>query len=442
MAKPVLPLSPIKCQNFKYRHNGPHRLFDGGGLYLEARDNGTRLWRLKFRLHGKERLLALGVYPQVSLSQARTLRDENKRLISAGIDPLQHRKAERVAQQHAAANTFGHVATEWMQANGNAWSKGHASKVRLRLEGNVIPAIGKRPIAEIKPVELLAVLRQIEKREAYDLAKRVRQHCSQIFRYAIATARAEHDPSAPLLGSIGHHIKRNFASIEDPAVLRQLLQAVASYSGTLQTKLAVELSAMLFCRPNEIRAMEWPEIRWELVEWHIPPERRKLRTDKKRSNRTPTHVIPLPSQAIALLRQLETLTGGGRFAFGRDRNAKVPMSENTVTGALRRMGFDGTIICAHGFRHTASTMLNEARQWDKDTIERQLSHGSDDQIRDAYNKAKYFEERMQMMQSWADYLDYLKKSKGTPLSLRDYCKLHARNAAKSVTISKPIQSPT
>lgn len=420
MARRILPLTDTQCRTLKYSERTSNRIFDGGGLYLEARESGSRLWRLKFRLHGKERVLALGRYPDVPLSDARKARDEAKRLISQGIDPVAQQRTARDAKTAAAQNTLELVSRKWIDKKTTSWTETHADKVVIRLEKHVYPYIGHRPVDDITTPELLAVLTRMEERGIIDTAHRVRSYCEQIYAYAISTGIASRNVASDLKGALRERVTTNYATLKEPADLRRLLQACDTDTGEPRTIAALRLSVMLFQRPGEIRAMEWSELDLDKALWTIPPARMKLRKKHKESNKTEPHIVPLPHQAVAILKELSLYTLGGRYVFGRSRHSKAPLSSDTVNKAMRRMGFDRKMITAHGFRHLASTQLNETLQWHPDVIEAQLSHQDSDKIRGVYNKAKYLKQRVEMMQVWADYLNELKASTGDakPLSAR------------------------
>lgn len=376
----------------------PVRLFDGGGLYLELAPNGGKWWRLKYRFAGKEKRLSLGVYPTVSLKQGRERRDDAKRLLAGGVDPSEQRKASKAAVTERAANSFEAVAREWFATFSKKWVKSHSDKILRRLEHNVFPYIGERPIAEVTSRELLAALRRVENRGAIETAHRTMQNCSQVFRYAVATGRAERDPAIDLRGALSVKKERHHPSITDPKAIGALLRAIDGYDGSLVTKCALRLAPMVFVRPGELRRAEWPEFDLDKAEWRIPAERMKMREQ---------HIVPLSSQAVAVLRELHPLTGRGDYVFPGVRTSARPMSENTINAALRRLGYSKDQMTGHGFRSMASTHLNE-QGWNRDAIERQLAHAERDDVRAAYNFAEHLPARRKMMQAWADYLDGLK----------------------------------
>ena len=373
------------------------RLFDGGGLYLEFAPKGGKWWRLKYRFGGKEKRFSLGVYPHVTLKQARERRDEAKKLLANGIDPSVQRKASNAAVTERAANSFEAIAREWFASFSRKWVKGHSDKVLRRLEHNVFPYLGARPIAEITTPELLVVLRKVEGRGAIETAHRTKQNCSQVFRYAVATGRAERDPTVELRGALTPVRERHHPTITDPKAIGALLRAIDGYDGSLVTRCALQLAPLTFVRPGELRRAEWPEFDFDKAEWRIPADRMKMREQ---------HIVPLSTQAVAVLMELQPLTGRNRYVFPGARTNGRPMSENTVNAALRRLGYASDQMTGHGFRSMASTLLNE-QGWHRDAIERQLAHAERDNVRAAYNYAEHLPERRRMMQAWSDYLDTL-----------------------------------
>lgn len=336
----------------------------------------------------------MGVYPAVGLKQARDKRDAARKQLAAGIDPGLARKAERSAD----ADSFEAVAREWHAKRAQGWAPGHAGKVLGRLEREVFPWVGARPAGEVKAPELLAVLRRIETRGALELAHRAHQICGQVFRYAIATGRAERNPATDIRGALPPAKQRHHAAITDPKDIGALLRAIDGYRGSFVTQCALRLAPLTFVRPGELRKAEWLEFDLDAAEWRIPAERMKMRA---------THIVPLSRQAVEVLRELYPLTGSGRYVFPSERTRDRPMSENTVNAGLRRMGYAKDEMTGHGFRSMASTLLNE-QGWHRDAIERQLAHGERDAVRAAYNYAEHLPERRRMMQAWASYLDGLK----------------------------------
>jgi integrase len=378
------------------------RLSDGRGMYLEISPAGGKWWRFKYRFAGKERRISLGVYPDVPLAAAREKREEARRQVAAGIDPGEQRKAAKVALVESTENTFEAIAREWFGLFSTKWVKGHADKIIRRLELNVFPWLGARPVKAITAPELLAVLRRVESRGANETAHRALQVCGRVFRYAIATGRAERDPSRDLSGALAPIQERHFASITEPLAVGELLRAIDAYKGAFVTRCALRLAPLVFVRPGELRAAQWVEFDFDKSEWRIPASRMKARVQ---------HIVPLSTQAVAILRELQPMTGRFPFAFPSVRSRYRAMSENAVTGALRRMGYTGQDMTGHGFRSMASTLLNE-QGWNRDAIERQLAHGERDAVRAAYNYAEHLPERRRMMQAWADYLEKLKNGSG------------------------------
>ena len=403
-----MPLNDAKLKNAKPSAK-PYKLADERGLYLLVKPTGSKLWRFDYRHGGLRKTLALGSYPDVPLADrtgagrkvtgARTMRNQARELLAQGIDPGAARQAEKAAIMAAAENSFEAIAREWFEKFSQTWSPSHGEKIIRRLERDVFPWIGIRPVSDVTAPELLAVLRRIEARGAVETAHRAHQNCGQVFRYAIATGRAERDPSGDLRGALPAVKQEHHASITDPKAIGGLLRAMQGYSGSLMTRCALQLAPLLFVRPGELRRAEWTEIDFDAAEWRIPAEKMKSRA---------VHIVPLSVQALAVLRELQPLTGAGRYVFPGGRSPKRPMSENAVLAALRRMGYPGEQMTGHGFRSMASTLLNE-QGWHKDAIERQLAHGERDKVRGAYNYAEHLPERRRMMQTWADYLDRLQE---------------------------------
>lgn len=372
-----------------------YKLADGGGLFLLVRSNGSKYWRLKYRFNGKEKLLALGVYPDTSLKKARTARAKAKEQLSGGIDPGDFKQKEKDSKKIRAANTFENIAREWWEKRKGEWTESHAGRVLKSLEQDIFPAFGNEPVAEITPQEVLRALRKVESRDALDVANRLMQRCSSVFRYAIQTGRAETNPAGDLTGALKAR-KRTHQPSLPRTELPKFLQQLDSYEGMLQTRLALRLLVLTFVRPGELRGARWEEIDLKAKEWRIPAERMKMHSE---------HVVPLSRQAIAVLEQLKALTGQYELVFPSERGRK-PMSENTMTFALYRMGYKSRAT-PHGFRATASSILNE-QGFNRDAIERQLAHMERNKVRGAYtHHAEYLPERKKMMTWWADYLDDL-----------------------------------
>jgi integrase len=372
----------------------PKRLFDGGGLYLEVSPAGGKLWRFKYRVAKREKRLAFGIYPEVSLKDARVKRDEARKLLAAGVDP----SAQRKAAELQSASGFEAVAREWFAKFSPGWSEDHADRILRRFERDIFPWMGARPIGEITAPELLTALRRVENRGVVETAHRAMQNCSQVFRYAVATGRAERDPTFDLRGALPPVRANHFASITEPKAIGELLRSINGYKGSFITQCALRLAPLVFVRPGELRRAEWTEFDLDAAEWRIPASKMKMRV---------IHVVPLSGQAVSILRELHPLTGTDKYVFPGTRTKDRPMSENTVLAALRRMGYGTNDMTGHGFRSMASTILNE-QGWNRDAIERQLAHAERDNVRAAYNYAEHMPERRKMMQQWADYLDKLK----------------------------------
>lgn len=406
-----MPLTDARVKAASPREK-PYRLWDAHGLYLEVSPAGGRLWRFKYRVAGKEKRLALGAYPEVGLKEAREKRDDARRLKRDHVDPGAARrdaKSAKVAEERIAGATFKVLAEEWLAKNTPRWSSGHAGTVRDRLTTNVYPWIGSKPIAAIESPAVLSVIRRIEARGAPEVARRVLQVVTQIFTYAIATGAAIRNPAADLRGAIPPPPKGHHASITDPRGVSSLLKALDGYSGAFVTRCAIKLAPLVFVRPGELRRAEWAEFDTDNAEWRIPAEKMKARA---------VHIIPLSRQSLAIIEELRPLTGDGKYLFPSVRSPSRPMSENTVTGALRRLGYTGDEMTGHGFRSMASTLLNE-QGWNRDAIERQLAHGERDKVRGAYNYAEHLPERRRMMQAWANYLDGLRNRENVVPFLRE-----------------------
>ncbi|MDR5794488.1 integrase arm-type DNA-binding domain-containing protein [Caballeronia sp. LZ008] len=392
-----MALTDVGVRNAKPRDK-LYRLFDERGMYLEISTSGGKWWRLKYRFGGKEKRLSLGVYPDVSLKEARERRDEARKLLANGIDPGIERKVQKAATVERAANSFEAVAREWFARQAPGWAASHADKIMGRLEKDVFPWLGGRAIAEIRPPEVLAVLRRVEARGALDTAHRVHQNCGQVFRYAVATGRAERDISSDLRGALPPARHTHFASVTEPTEVASLLRALDAFQGTFVVQCAPRLAPLLFVRPGELRSAEWVQFDLDKAQWRYTVS--KTRTE---------HLVPLATQAVALLRELHALTGQRKFVFpGRD--VKKLMSGAAINAALRRMGFDTkTEITGHGFRAMARTILHEQLRFPSEVIEHQLAHKVPDSLGTAYNRTKFIDDRILMMQKWADYLDELKR---------------------------------
>ncbi len=373
------------------------RLFDGGGLYLEATPQGGKYWRLKYRFLGKEKRLALGVYPDVTLKMARDRREEARRLLADGIDPGEHKKSLLDSKKENLNNTFQSVADEWHQKQSNNWTEQHSLSVKRRLELNVFPWLGDRPIADITPKEILSVIRRIEDRGALETAHRVYWSCGQVFRYGVATGRVMTDPCRDLRGFLPPTRVDHRAAITEPVKVGELLRAIDGYDGTMIVKNAMKLAPLVFVRPGELRQAEWKDIDLDKREWRYTISK----------TNTP-HIVPLSNQALKILEEIQPLTGKGQYVFPSARSAKRPMSDNAILAAFRRMGYDKKEMSVHGFRAMARTILDEVLGFRPDFIEHQLAHAVRDPNGRAYNRTSHLKERTIMMQKWADYLDTLK----------------------------------
>lgn len=381
----------------------PFKVADEKGLFLLVAPSGGKLWRMKYRFGGKEKLLSFGAYPDVPLIRAREKRDEARRLLADGIDPGENRKVQKAARVALAANSFEVIGREWFAKMKPEWVDSHADKILARLERDIFPWLGSRPIAEIAAAEVLATLKRISDRGAKDTAKRAQQDCGGVFRFAIQTGRASYNPIPDLRGALPTAINGNFAAITDPVKVGELLRAIDGFNGTFVVKCALRLAALLFVRPGELRQARWADIDLEKAEWRF------LASKIKKTEEPKTHLVPLATQAVAILRELHALTGGGEFVFPGARTSERAMSEAAVNAALRRMGYDTrTEITGHGFRAMARTILHEVLGIEPAVIEHQLAHKVPDVLGTAYNRTKFLPARTAMMQQWADYLDKLK----------------------------------
>ncbi len=381
----------------------PIRMFDGGGLYLEVATSGGKLWRFKYRFAGKEKRQALGTYPDTSLARAREKREEARRLLADGVDPSENRKVQAAAKVALSANSFEVIGREWFAKMKPEWADSHADKIMARLERDIFPWLGNRPIAELPAVEVLTTLKRISDRGAKDTAKRAQQDCGGIFRYAIQTGRASYNPIPDLRGALPTAIGGNFAAITDPVKVGELLRAIDGFNGTFVVKCALRLSPYLFVRPGELRQAKWKDFDLDKGEWNF------LVSKVKKTEAPRIHLVTLSTQAVAILRELRALTGHGDFVFPGARSNGRAMSEAAVNAALRRMGYDTkTEITGHGFRAMARTILAEVQGIPSEVIEHQLAHKVPDALGSAYNRTKFLAARRAMMQQWADYLDSLK----------------------------------
>ncbi|HVS31579.1 MAG TPA: integrase arm-type DNA-binding domain-containing protein [Thermoanaerobaculia bacterium] len=395
------------------RRGKPYKLHDERGLYLLVSAAGGKLWRFKYRFAGKEKVLALGQYPDVPLKAAREKRVEARQLVAAGKDPGVEKKVTRERLKASAVGTFEAVAREWLKKFASRWTPATAATKLRRFEIHVFPRIGARPIRDITAPDLLAVIRRVEATGRHDTAHRVHQLCGEVFRYAIATDRADRDPSGDLRGAFSPAVVTNRAAVTEPAKVGAILRMYDRYDGYIVTRCALRLAPLVFVRPGELRQAEWSEVDFDKGEWTIPAWKMKMRN---------SHTVPLSRQAIAILRELQPVTGEGRYVFPSGRTGERPMSDNAVLAAMRRMGIPKDEMSGHGWRAVARTLIAENLEqlglvgaiWEsmaREIVEHQLAHLVKDATGEAYNRTKFLRERRQMMQAWADYLDTLRAAK-------------------------------
>lgn len=380
-----------------------YKMGDSGGMHLLVNPNGSKYWRLKYRIAGKEKLMPLGVYPEVSLKEARVKAVDAKRTITLGIDPMAERKAQKMQLHAAHENTFESLANAWFAMISPEWSSTHTERTKNLLKSHLFPWLGSRPISEITPPELLAALHRAQDRGLLETAKRAKQTASQVFRYAIRVGKLISDPSRDLAGALTSPKATHFAAVTEPRDVATLMLAIDSYTGSPTVKAALYLSALLFQRPGEIRQMRWEQIDWDSAEWRYLV----TKTDKQ-------HIVPLSDQAIKILRELQPFTARSDFVFPSARGAYRPMSENAVRVALRAMGYTNEQMTPHGFRAMARTVLDEQLGFPAEWIEHQLAHKVKDALGNAYNRTKHLKQRKEMMQKWADYLDALRLQAQSP----------------------------
>lgn len=397
-----MPLSDIAIRNAKPREK-PYKMGDSLGLFLLVQPSGGRLWRLKYRLHGREKKLALGSYPDIGLSDARRRRDEARRLLAEGKDPSLEKQREKARSRIEAANTFGAIADEYClkrrRDGDRAWATATATRSEYLLSQLAI-SIGRVPVAEIGPADILAAVRKIEDKGNLESARRTLQLASSVFRYAVATVRLSSDPTRDLRGALLTPKVTHYGAITDPRKAGELLLAIDGYDGHAVTKIALQVAPHVFVRPGELRQAQWGEIDLAAALWTIPAEKMKMRKP---------HHVPLSLQAVELFRTLQSYSGTSGYAFPSIRTRRRPMSDNTLNAALRRLGYSGDEMTAHGFRSMASTLLNEEGIWTPDAIERALAHGEADKVRAAYHRGAHWKERVKMAQWWSDHLDRLRK---------------------------------
>lgn len=386
----------------------PYKMTDEKGLFLLVQPSGGMLWRMKYRIDGHddegrpkriEKKLGLGTYPEVSLKEARERRDEARRMLANGIDPAEQKQRDKHTAKVAAANTFSVVAKAYIAKNQRDGLAEATVQKREWFTRLVEKSLGHRPIAEIQPYEVLDAVRPFEASKNDEKAHRTLQFIGQVFRFAVANQLAPSDPTRDLRGALAKRNAKHHAAILDPSKAGEMLRAIDGYEGHPSTRIALQLSALLFVRPGELRRAEWSEVDLASNVWRIPAAKMKARQE---------HAVPLCRQAIALFNEAKVLSGGGRYIFPSIRSPLDPMSENTVNAALRRLGFTGDEMTAHGFRAMASTLLNESNKWSPDAIERALAHKDKDTIRAAYHRGAHWAERVEMAQWWSDYLDQLR----------------------------------
>lgn len=376
-----------------------YRLNDGRGLYLLIKPNGGKYWRFNYRYGGKQKTLALGVYNNVSLKNARLARDKAKSVLVSGSDPAEIRRAQKVRHTNLTENSFQKVALEWFSKQEPIWSENHSIRVKRSLEKNLFPPLGNLAISDIVSIDVLGALRTIEARGAIETAHRAKQIAGQVFRYAVATGRAQNDPTSVLKGALAKPVKTHLAAITEPREVGKLLAAIDEYKGTFTVQNALKLAPLIFVRPGELRRMEVEELRLDIAEWHIPGKKMKM------SN---PHIVPLSKQALTIIKNQLGLTGNGRYVFPGARSIKRPMSNNALLVALRLMGIPREQMTVHGFRAMARTLLDEVLGFRVDLVEHQLAHAVRDALGRAYNRTTHLPKRKEMMQKWADYLDNLK----------------------------------
>ncbi|WP_242124785.1 integrase arm-type DNA-binding domain-containing protein [Sphingobium sp. Sx8-8] len=384
----------------------PYKVTDSQGLYLLVNPKGSKLWRLKYRMNGVERKLALGSYPEITLAEARAARDAARRQLAHSIDPNSAKRQARIEASIRASNSFGSVAEELIEKKTReGLAEPTLEKMRwfVKLLGT---DFGKRPITDITPQELLHELRKHERRGRLETANLLRSFASRVFRYAVATARAERDPAQLLIGALTTAKVKHFPAITDPATFGALLRAIEDYQGDPAVMYALKLTPHVFQRPGEIRQLEWKEVNFDKAVWIIPEEKMKMRQP---------HSVPLSRQGLAILSEMRSLSGSGRYAFPSIRTRARPISDNTINAALRRMGYSKDQMTAHGFRTSASSLLNESGKWNPDAIERALAHMVAGSVRRIYNQSAYWGERVEMAQWWSDYLDQLRDSGNAPV---------------------------
>lgn len=416
MAKTIKPLTDKKIENTKPGAK-PRHLFDGGGLFLLVMPSGGKLWRFKYRLDGRLCMLSLGKYPEVSLAAARQRREDARKQVVNGVNPSEARKqakAKKALEQEIEGNTLEKVARDWYEIARHEWTEGHATTVLSRMERDIFPPLGKRLIHEITARDVLAALRLVEDRQAFESAHRIKTIIGQVFTFALITGipGVENNPAAGLSKALKQPYKKSMAAILDPVKLGQLMRDIDGYAGSIVARCALKLAPLLFVRPGELRHAKWKDIDLNAGIWRLPVEDMKLTLKEKAKRKGQIHDVPLSAQAVDILRELYPYTSSGPFVFP-GRSVSRVMSENTVNAALRSLGYDSETVTGHGFRATARTLLHETLGFSPDAIEAQLGHSVPDRLGTAYNRTKHIEERFKIMQQWSDYLGGLKTGNTT-----------------------------
>ena len=415
MPRQNVPLTDIRVNKAKPKGK-EYKLSDGGGLHLLVTKTGGKLWRMQYRFEGKQKMLSFGVYPAITLADARQRRDEARRLLANNQDPVAVKKNQQAAmqaQQQQEETTFGKIAGEWFEKRKPEWVESHAVSIKGRLDNYILPAFGNKPITKVTAADVRAMLLKIEARGTIEAAKRTKIICGQVFRYAVAHDIIQHDPSASLKPSelFRKVEKRHFAAVTDPKTLAPLLRSIDGYSGTIESRCALRLLPMLLMRPGELRHLEWTEIDTETEQISIPAEKMKMRNE---------HIVPLSRQALSILEEIRKVTGTGKYVFPSARTADRPISDNTLNACFRRMGYSNETVTSHGFRATARTILDEVLGFPVDHIECQLAHAVRDANGRAYNRTSHLPARRAMMQAWSDYLDELKQgAKVIPFPMKE-----------------------
>ena len=406
MGRELEKLRDVQCRQAKPRDKA-YSLVDGGGLYLLIKPDGGRFWRWNYRFAGLQKTMAFGSYPEATLNKARADHRQARGLLGAGADPMGERKKTKLVARLASETTFEGVAREWFAREKTGWVDSHGDRILRRLERDIFPWVGKRPIADLSPQEMLAVLTKIQDRGAIETAHRAKWDCSQVFKHAIETGRAERDPTGVFsAGALKAPVTVSHAAITDPATFGALLRSIDAYKGGHVVRAALRLAPLVFLRPGELRKAEWAEFDLDAAVWEVPGAR--MKRSKAEKAISGGHVVPLSTQAVAVLRELHKVTGHGKYVFPSPRTGERPMSDGAVLAALRSMGYDGATVSGHGFRATARTLAVERLKVPAEHVEMQLAHAVKDANGRAYNRVQWLDERTAMMQKWADYLDRLR----------------------------------